>query len=175
MVLAAQPLEKWWGRTKWWVVYTLEPKWNIKSLLLHTIPNDYNRYFIVIPVFNQLQYTVLCVESLLASARINQSVDEYLGRKLVDHDGYLALLSQRLADLNRIGNIDLQVSIKSKRTEALLMRKVWTKNYHFVRLMSYSAKRALLSVFFKAWFREKKGRIFFPVKKMMHKLSTERP
>lgn len=109
------------------------------------------------------------------SARNNQSVDEYLGRKLVDQDGYLAVLSQRLADLNRIGNIDLQVSIKSKRTEALLMRKVWTKNYRFVRLMSYSAKRALLSVFFKAWFREKKWRVFFPVKKLMHKLSTERP
>jgi len=30
------------------------------------MPNGYNRYVIVIPVFNQLQYTVLCVESLLA-------------------------------------------------------------------------------------------------------------
>ena len=104
-----------------------------------------------------------------------QTFDQLLKRRIRDQEIYLAVLSQRLADLNRIGNIDLQVSIKSKRTEALLMRKVWTKNYRFVRLMSYSAKRALLSVFFKAWFREKKWRVFFPVKKLMHKLSTERP
>ena len=30
------------------------------------MPNNYNRYVVVIPVFNQLQYTVQCVESLLA-------------------------------------------------------------------------------------------------------------
>ncbi len=109
------------------------------------------------------------------SGRKNQSFDEFLGRKIGDQDGYLAVLSQRLADLKRIGNSDLQLPIKSKRTEVLLMRKVWTKKYRFFKLMSYSARRGLLSVFFKSWFREKKWRIFFPVKKLMHKLSTERP
>ncbi len=102
----------------------------------------------------------------------NQSFDEFFSRKLGDQEGYLAVLSQRLADLKRIGNSDLQLPIKIKRIEALLMRKVWTKNYRFFKLMSYSARRGLLSVFFKSWFREKKWRIFFPVKKLMHKLST---
>jgi len=108
------------------------------------------------------------------SGRSNQSFDEFFSRKLGAQEGYLAVLSQRLADLKRIGNIDLQLQIKSKRTEALLMRKVWIKNYRFLRLMFYSARRGLLSVFFKSWFREKKWRIFFSVKKLMHKLSTER-
>ena len=106
------------------------------------------------------------------SGRRIQSFDEFLRSKLGDQEGYLAVLSQRLADLRRIGNSDLQVPIKSKRTEALLMRKVWTKNYRFLRLMVYSARRGLLSVFFKSWFREKKWRIFFPVKTLMRKLST---
>ncbi len=104
-----------------------------------------------------------------------QTYGQSLRRRIHDQEIYLAVLSQRLADLKRIGNSDLQLPIESKRTEVLMMRKVWTKKYRFFKLMSYSARRGLLSVFFKSWFREKKWRIFFPVKKLMHKLSTERP
>jgi hypothetical protein len=104
-----------------------------------------------------------------------QTYGQSLRRRIHDQEIYLAVLSQRLADLKRIGNSDLQLPIKSKRTEVLLMRKVWTKKYRVFKLMSYSARRGLLSVFLKVWFREKKWRIFFPVKKLMHKLSTDRP
>ena len=100
----------------------------------------------------------------------NQTFDQSLKRRIRDQEIYLAVLSQRLADLKRIGNSNLQLPIKIKRAEALLKRKVWTKNYRFFKLMSYSTRRGFLSVFFKSWFREKKWRIFFPVKKLMHKL-----
>ena len=108
------------------------------------------------------------------SGRRNQSFDEFLRRKLCDQDGYLAVLSQRLADLKRIGNSDLQLPIIIKRAEELLRRKVWTRNYRFFKLMSYSAKSDLLVVFFNSWFRQKKWRIFFPVQKLMHKRLKER-
>ena len=102
----------------------------------------------------------------------NQTFDQLLQRKIRDQELFLAVLSQRLNDLNKTGNRDLHFLIKSKRAEALLMRKVWIKNFRFFRLMFYAGKRGLLSVFLKSWFREKKWRIFFPVKKLIHKLST---
>jgi len=103
---------------------------------------------------------------------LNQTFDQLLKRRIRDQEIYLAILSQRLADLITIGNIDLQAPVKSKRAEALLKRKVWTKNYRFFKLLSYSARRGLLMVFFKSVLREKKWRMFFPLKKLMYKQSA---
>ncbi len=105
----------------------------------------------------------------------NQTFDQSLKRRIRDQEIYLAVLSQRLADLKRIGNIDLQQPIKNKRYEELLRRKLLTRNYRFCTLISYSIKRGLLMLVFKSLLREQKRQVFFPVKKLMHKLSTERP
>lgn len=97
----------------------------------------------------------------------NQTVDQSVKREIRNQEIFLAVLSQRLADLRRIGNFELQPPIEAKRKEALLRRKVWTGSYRFFRLLFYSARRGLLMVFFRALLREKKWRTFFPLKKLM--------
>ncbi len=99
----------------------------------------------------------------------NQTHEEWARREIHNQEIYLAVLAQRIEDLRRIGNVNLIPFVKSKRSEVLLQRTVWTRNYSFIKLISYSFKRGLLSVFVKLFIFGKKKRIFFPVKKLMHK------
>jgi len=78
-----------------------------------------------------------------------------------------------LDDLKQVGNIDLQAVVKRKRSETLLMRKVWMRNYGFFRLMSYSVRRGLFKVYLKSLLREKKWRTFFPLKKLMSRRTVQ--
>jgi glycosyltransferase involved in cell wall biosynthesis len=102
-----------------------------------------------------------------------QTFDQMLNRRIRDQESFLAVLSQRLDDLKQVGNIDLQAVVKRKRSETLLMRKVWMRNYGFFRLMSYSVRRGLFKVYLKSLLREKKWRTFFPLKKLMSRRTVQ--
>jgi glycosyltransferase involved in cell wall biosynthesis len=104
-----------------------------------------------------------------SSDRMKQTCEQWTKRKICDKEAYVAVLSQRIDDLVRIGNVDLLPLLKSKRFEELLIRKVWIGRYGFVKLASYSLKRGLWKLFIKSWLREKKWRFFFSVKHIMHK------
>ena len=103
------------------------------------------------------------------SDMLKQTYDQWTKRKICDKEAYVAVLSQRIDDLIRIGNVDLLPLLKSKRSEELLIRKVWIGKYSFVKLVSYSLKRGFLKVFVQSWLREKKWKFFFSVKHLMHK------
>lgn len=99
----------------------------------------------------------------------NQTYDLSLKKRIRDQEIFLAVLAQRIEDLQRIGNVNLLPVVKSKQFEVLLRRTVWTRNYRFVKLISYSFKRGLLGVFVNSFILEKKRRIFFSLKKLMNK------
>ncbi len=98
----------------------------------------------------------------------SQTYKEYIKSKIRGEEGYLAVLAQRIDDLKTIGEGDLIPLIKRKRTEVLLKRTLWTRKYSFIKLVSYSYKRCLFGVFVRLLLREKKKRILFYVKKLMH-------
>ncbi|NTU58010.1 MAG: glycosyltransferase [Chlorobiaceae bacterium] len=101
-----------------------------------------------------------------------QSCDDSVRREIRNQEIYLAVLSQRMDDLVRLGETGLLPLLQSRRRAALLRRKVWTRHYRFFRLASYAARRGLLVHFFKSVLREKKWRLFFPLKKLMHTRSV---
>ncbi|MCX6178400.1 MAG: glycosyltransferase [Chlorobiales bacterium] len=102
----------------------------------------------------------------------NLTYDQWTQRKIRNKENYLAVLAQRIEDLTRIGNVDFLFLLKRKRSEELLMRKVWTRNYGFLKLFSYSIKRGPLRVFVQSLLSEKKWQFFFPVKRFMHKMAS---
>lgn len=101
-----------------------------------------------------------------------QTYDQKINRQIKSQEVFLAVLSQRMKDLKKIGNVDLLQLIVAKRSEELLKRKVWTRNYRFFRLLSYSAKRGLTRVFVNAYFRGMKWRIFMPLKNLPSRRPT---
>ncbi len=98
-----------------------------------------------------------------------QTCDQWTKRKICDKEAYLAVLSQRIDDLKRIGNEGLLPLLQRKRFEELLTRKVWIGDYNFVKLASYSLKRGVLKEFVNSWLREKKWRFSFSLKNFMYK------
>ncbi len=102
-----------------------------------------------------------------------QTYEQRANRELLNKEIFLAVLAQRIADLTRIGRVDFIPLIKSKRSEELLARKVWARNYNLVRLLSYSVKRGLALVLLKSLLREKKWQLFFPVKRLLHSMRID--
>jgi glycosyltransferase involved in cell wall biosynthesis len=100
----------------------------------------------------------------------NQTYGHWMKRELLNKEIFLAVLAQRIEDLKRIGRVDFIPVLKSKRTEELLIRRVWARNYSMVKLLSYSVKRGLARVFLRSVIRAKKKQIFFPLKKLLHKM-----
>ena len=99
----------------------------------------------------------------------NQTYDLSLKKRIRDQEIFLAVLAQRIEDLRKIGKVDLLPLVQSKRFEVLLRRTVLARHYRVVKLISYSVKRGLFGVFVNSFLLEKKRRIFFSFKKMMHK------
>ena len=100
----------------------------------------------------------------------NQTYDQRTKRELLNKEIFLAVLAQRIADLTRIGSVDFIPLLKSKRSEELLARRVWARNYNLGKLFSYSLKRGLVLVLFQTVLREKKWKLFFPFKRLLYKI-----
>ena len=103
----------------------------------------------------------------------SQTYEQWMKRELLNKETFLAVLAQRIEDITRIGSVEFIPFLKRKRSEELLMRTVWLRNYSLVKLLSYSVKRGLLQVFVRSVFRPKKKRLFFPVKKLLHTIHLD--
>ncbi len=103
----------------------------------------------------------------------NQTYDQRAKRELLNKEILLAVLAQRIDDLTRIGSFDFIPLLKSKRSEELLSRRVWARNYNLVKLFSYSIKRGLVLVLLQSLLREKKWQLFFPVKRLLHSIRLD--
>ncbi|TLU88229.1 MAG: glycosyltransferase [Chlorobium sp.] len=101
-----------------------------------------------------------------------QTYEQKVNRQIKSQEVFLAVLSQRMEDSKKIGNVDLLQMIHSKRTEELLRRKVWTGNYPFMKLLSYSIKKRLFGVFLQGLLRERKWRIFIPLRNLPSRISA---
>ncbi|MEI6638721.1 MAG: glycosyltransferase [Chlorobium sp.] len=99
----------------------------------------------------------------------NEPFNERIAREIRHQEMYLAVMAQRLVDLERIGNDELQPLVKNKRAAVLLKRKVWMGNYRFLRLLSYSTKRGYLGLFLSLLLRKKKRGIIFSINKVVFK------
>ena len=103
----------------------------------------------------------------------SQTYEQWMKRELLNKEIFLAVLAQRIEDITRIGSVEFIPLLKRKRSEELLMRTVWLRNYSRVKLLSYSVKRGLLKVFVRSVFRHKKKRLFLPVKKLLHTIHLD--
>ncbi|MFZ4525919.1 MAG: glycosyltransferase [Chlorobium sp.] len=102
--------------------------------------------------------------------RSNQTYQRKVKREVSELNMHLAVFSQRKEDLIHTDAARLIPLVQAARDKALLRRKVWLRHYRFIKLMRYSMKRGMLPLFIKAWFRELKWRIFFPLKGLIRNI-----
>ena len=99
----------------------------------------------------------------------NQTYEHLLRREIRNQEIFLAVLAQRIEDLLRVKHFDLISLVKRKRSEVLLRRKLWTRKYRLLKLLSYAIQRGFYRVFIDTFIHEKKRRMLFPLKKILYK------